>query len=59
MPTVEEAETAFADLLVDYENLWIAYVKREGLRVIVGSGRDCGGGRCRCRGEGVSRCGSV
>jgi hypothetical protein len=40
MPTVEEAETAFADLVKEYDNQWIAFVEREGVRVIVGSGRN-------------------
>lgn len=40
MPTVEEAETAFAELVRPYENQWIAFVEEEGQRVIVGSGRN-------------------
>lgn len=40
MPTVEEAETAFANLVKDYENQWIAFIERDGMRVIVGSGKN-------------------
>jgi NADPH-dependent glutamate synthase beta subunit-like oxidoreductase len=39
MPTVEEAETAFAELLKAYENQWITFIERDGMRVVVGCGR--------------------
>ncbi len=38
MPTVEEAETAFADSLKEYDDQWITFIERDGIRVIVGSG---------------------
>ena len=40
MPTVEEAENAFADLVKAYENQWIAFIEKDGMRVIVGSGQN-------------------
>jgi|KBSSwiStaDraftv2_1062776.scaffolds.fasta_scaffold2506936_1 hypothetical protein len=40
MATVEEAENAFADLVKDYENQWIAFIEKDGMRVIVGSGQN-------------------
>jgi hypothetical protein len=40
MLTVEEAETAFADAVKEYDNQWITFIERDGLRVIVGSGRN-------------------
>jgi hypothetical protein len=40
MPTVEDAETAFADLMAKYENQWIAFVEKDGMRVVVGTGAD-------------------
>lgn len=40
MPTVEEAETAFADAVKEYDNQWITFIERDGMRVIVGSGRN-------------------
>lgn len=33
-------ETAFAELVRDYENLWIALEEKDGVKVIVGSGRN-------------------
>jgi hypothetical protein len=33
-------ETAFADAVRDYENQWIALDERDGVKFIVGSGRD-------------------
>lgn len=38
MPVVDK-ESAFAELVRDYENLWIAIEEREGAQVVVGSGR--------------------
>jgi hypothetical protein len=40
MLTVEEAETAFADAVKEYDNQWITFIEKDGLRVIVGSGRN-------------------
>ena len=40
MPTVEEAENAFANMVKDYENQWIVFIERDGMRVIVGSGQN-------------------
>jgi hypothetical protein len=39
MPTIDK-ETEFANLLRDYENLWIALDEKDGVKIIVGSGRD-------------------
>jgi Family of unknown function (DUF5678) len=39
MPTLEDTETAFAELVRQYENQWIAIEERDGVRVVVGSGR--------------------
>ncbi len=38
MPTTIDKETAFADLVKDYENLWVAVIERDGVEFIVGSG---------------------
>ena len=38
MPTVEQAETAFADAVKEYDDQWIVFVENDGIRVIVGSG---------------------
>ena len=38
MATVDK-ETAFAELVRDYENLWIAIVEKGGQEVVVGSGQ--------------------
>lgn len=40
MPAVLDRETAFAESVRPYENQWIAIEERDGVRVIVGSGRD-------------------
>lgn len=40
MPTVEEAETAFADAVKEYDDQWIAFIEKDGVRVIVGSGHN-------------------
>ena len=40
MPTLEEAETAFADSLKEYDDHWITFIERDGMRVIVGSGHN-------------------
>lgn len=37
MPT-RDKETAFAELLREYENQWVAIVEKEGVEVVVGSG---------------------
>ena len=39
MPAFDK-ETAFAELVRDHENQWIAIDERDGVRFIVGSGRD-------------------
>jgi len=39
MPTIDR-ETEFAELVRKYENQWIALDERDGVKVIVGSGRD-------------------
>ena len=39
MPTVEQAETAFAEAVKEYEDQWIAFIDKDGIRVIVGSGQ--------------------
>jgi uncharacterized protein DUF5678 len=39
MPAFDN-ETAFAELVRDHENEWIAIDERDGVRFIVGSGRD-------------------
>jgi hypothetical protein len=38
--TVEEVETAFAEAVRPYENQWIAIDDKDGVRVVVGSGRN-------------------
>lgn len=40
MPTVEEAETAFANAVKEYDNKWVTFIEKDGLRVIVGSGEN-------------------
>ena len=40
MKSIEERETEFANMLLPYENQWIAYVERRGRRTIVGAGMD-------------------
>jgi hypothetical protein len=35
-----DKESAFAELVRDYENQWIAIEKKDGVEVVVGSGRD-------------------
>lgn len=37
MPSIDK-ETAFADLVRDYENLWVAIIEKDGVEFIVGSG---------------------
>ncbi len=39
MPTVDR-ESAFAELVRDYEDKWIALVDKDGVDVVVGSGSD-------------------
>ncbi len=39
MPVVNK-ESAFAELVRDYESLWIAIEERDGVQVVVGSGRN-------------------
>jgi hypothetical protein len=36
MPT--DKETAFAELIRDYESLWVAIVEKDGVEFVVGSG---------------------
>jgi hypothetical protein len=40
MPATMDKETAFAELVRDHENQWIALDDRDGVKFIVGSGRD-------------------
>jgi len=40
MPTVQEAETAFAEAVKEYDDQWIAFIEEDGVRRIVGSGRN-------------------
>ena len=40
MPTLKDAETAFADALKEYDDQWIAFIEDDGIRRIVGSGRN-------------------
>jgi len=40
MPATIDKETAFAELIRDHENQWIAIDERDGVEFIVGSGRD-------------------
>jgi hypothetical protein len=39
MPTAYDKETAFAELIRDYENLWVAIIDKDGVEFIVGTGR--------------------
>jgi hypothetical protein len=39
MPTIDK-ETAFADLVKNHENQWVAIDERDGVEFIVGSGKD-------------------
>jgi hypothetical protein len=36
--TVMDKETAFAELVRDYENLWVAIIEKDGQELIAGSG---------------------
>jgi uncharacterized protein DUF5678 len=38
MPAMDK-ESAFADLIKDYENLWIAIVEQDGIESVVGAGK--------------------
>jgi hypothetical protein len=38
MPATDK-ETAFADLIRGYENLWVAIIERDGVEFIVGHGQ--------------------
>lgn len=40
MPTLEEAETAFAEAVKEYDDQWIAFIEKDGVRLIVGSGQN-------------------
>lgn len=40
LKSIEERETEFANMLLPYENQWIAYVERRGRRIIVSAGMD-------------------
>ena len=35
-----DSETAFAELVIEYENQWVAINDRDGVKFIVGSGKD-------------------
>lgn len=37
MPNIDK-ETAFAELVRDYENLWVAIIEQDGQELIAGSG---------------------
>ena len=39
MPAIDN-ETAFAELVREYENQWVAIDDRDGVKLIVGSGKD-------------------
>ena len=39
MATIDK-ETAFADLIKDYENQWVAIDERDGVEFVVGHGKD-------------------
>jgi len=38
MSAIIDKETAFAELLRPYENLWVAIIEKDGVEFIVGSG---------------------
>lgn len=38
MPVMDK-ETAFAELVRDYENLWIAIIEKDGRELVAGSGK--------------------
>ncbi len=38
MPATMDKETAFAELLKEHENEWVAIVERDGVETIVGTG---------------------
>ena len=38
MPATIDKETAFADLVRDHENQWVAIIEKDGVEFIVGSG---------------------
>ncbi|HUE82986.1 MAG TPA: hypothetical protein VMM84_12805 [Pyrinomonadaceae bacterium] len=38
MPAVDK-ETAFADVVRDYENLWVAIVEKDGVEFVMGHGQ--------------------
>ena len=38
MPTTIDKESAFADLIRDYENQWIAIIEKDGVELVVGTG---------------------
>lgn len=40
MPSVIDKETAFADLIRDHENQWVAIIEKDGVEFIVGMGKD-------------------
>jgi hypothetical protein len=40
MPATIDKETAFADLIRDYEDQWVAIDERDGVEFIVGQGKD-------------------
>lgn len=40
MPTTIDKESAFADLIRDHENQWVALIEKDGVEYVVGSGVD-------------------
>jgi hypothetical protein len=38
MPAIADNETAFAELLRPYENLWVAIIEKDGVEFVVGNG---------------------
>jgi hypothetical protein len=38
MPAVRDKESAFADLVRDHENQWVAIIERDGVEFVVGTG---------------------
>jgi hypothetical protein len=39
MPAAYDKETAFAELVRDYENLWVAIIDKDGEEFVVGTGK--------------------
>lgn len=38
MPAAYDKENAFADLVRDYENSWVAIIEKDGVEFVVGTG---------------------